>query len=484
MRFQHFPHWTRPVAMEKNQTQQGSQGAANTFQTSLSAQPVVEEPLTRETSTVQEAGDTDLKVPKLVSAASSSSSRMEPLKDDQTEAEKKPLLDPTIHGLVFQLIENSQEQKNRMDRMDDRMTKISQVLAVISQRLTEGKSAKSEVKEGAVTGAGVVRESSEDGTTGSGISSSATPPSAAGSPWVAPLTVAPPQFTGENCREWFHQMEFFYKNMGWEETKCVEHAVQYLRGPALGYWFSEFGTGRRQIPKTWENFKNLMFQRFSNISEVTLLKELRSLEWEGSLDTLSTKFSTILSKGDQPNPAKVAQIFFSRLPYDIAVRIGPREFESWTECKEKARELITGIEAATQIWLAEAPYRAREYYFKSLKNVPSYAALGGGDNQDPVTVSAAKKPSRQQSPVPGSGDPKVPRCGKCKGTGHRTKQCVDLDSPKYRGEGVVCGMCKGVGHFAQGCPNHNTAVARRGKPATDGSPNPKTVLPKPSNKQA
>ena len=269
-------------------------------------------------------------------------------------------------------------------------------------------------------------------------------------------TIHPPTFNGDSPREWFHLMEGFFYNVGFDKSMWVSHAVQCLRGPALTYWCS-FKEDNLPLPETWEDFKAFILQRFTYMSEGEVLEELRRIRWEGSLDKLSDKFSQVLGKGGTPHPFRVANVFLSRLPLEVARKLGKCNFDKWTDCREAARKVMTPDKSIIEAWLTEAPQEVKDQYYRN---------LGSSSQQKPKerkTSSDRKVTKGSEKRKSTSVKPPI-FCYTCKGKGHRSSDCPNSDATKFK-ENSVCNNCKGVGHYAQNCPSSRLPAALSHNPA-------------------
>lgn len=298
-----------------------------------------------------------------------------------------------------------------------------------------------------------------NGSPGTPLSQRTASTSSSGS--GAPVS-KPPAFGGDRPREWLLQMEWYYEDLGWTESKRLRDVVQHLKGEALSHWCTFVETGL-PLPNTWEELRQCILERFACKSEGQVLRELRATRWDGSLDSLSARFARALSEGAPPPADLVARIFVSRVPYPIMEKVGRASFASWTEAREAVRRVLAPREMLRELWLSEAPGTEKRDYIDQKRDNRQQVPSGRGA---PERYAAQRDRGLHRPQVSGTLGGRAEtqlRCHMCNGIGHRAKDCPNQHQSNLKA-GQTCVNCRGVGHWANSCTSTKRTTSTAGRP--------------------
>ena len=153
----------------------------------------------------------------------------------------------------------------------------------------------------------------------------------------------PPMFNGEGAKNWLLQIENYHELLDMPVSDRVADAVSYLSGRALTEYALEKERGRH--PRNWGEFRQWVSSRFHTQTELETVRRLLALEWDGSLDRLCDRFTSILADGSAPPNYELVRLFVRALPPDLVVLLGNKPFQSWVEVRNYLLEPIARCRA-------------------------------------------------------------------------------------------------------------------------------------------
>lgn len=302
-------------------------------------------------------------------------------------------------------------------------------------------------------------------------------------PRLRRLLNPPRGFDGSNPRQWLIQMTHYYDALEMTEYERVADAPSFLTGQALCYWCSIVEDAPEMLPSTWEEFRNLILNRFSEGSVALTIARIKQIKYQGDFDEVVRRFAEVLETGQRPPPDVVKELFLSRFPLDMVKGALDKRITTWVQAREYLRRLRGAKQTCAMHWYELAPpeFRARAEQDERIVEegwIPTPLKVGGmqsgnkswneskrhgeearkggnrqGESGRPAWGNNSKghqQSYKQQENRQRDADSKI-RCYSCNGSGHIARNCPNMQLEAKR-NGQRCNRCGGIGHWASSCP--------------------------------
>ena len=289
----------------------------------------------------------------------------------------------------------------------------------------------------------------------------------------------PMPFSGTNPREWLLLMKQYYDARGFQESVRLKDAPFHLRGDAHMFYYTLAQHDPERLPTTWEEFEQLILQRFSSRSPVETLQRLMQVKYRDSVSDVSTQFARICAEGDPLPQDKLINVYLSRFPKAMVVEALKEDFKTWVEASQYLERRNRQLSLKLAEWYQLAPpefkrevemdrqcqregWMLRNLISSTTKPFPSrrLGQAGKGAEANKGTQAA----TRNSAEVENTNFYKLREalvCHQCQGKGHRAKECPSRDLATRR-DGSRCRRCGGVGHWARSCPSQGQQWTQQG----------------------
>ena len=282
----------------------------------------------------------------------------------------------------------------------------------------------------------------------------------------------PMPFEGNNPREWLLQMQQYYDLRQFDEATRLRDAPFHLRGDAHMFYYTTMQQNPELLPKTWQEFEQMLIKRFSARSPVETLRRLSEIRYKGSVADVTREFARICAEGDPLPNDVLLKYYLACFPKSMVERALRQNFTTWVE----ASDFFLNENRDIGFRLAEWYQLARPEWKRECENDPQCQREGWMihakansnrtyDNrktyhqQQPKEYIGQKgdKTGTPQGQRQGNNDNKDSSlrglvCHGCKGRGHRIKECPSRNVETRR-IGQRCHKCGGADHWASSCPS-------------------------------
>ena len=278
----------------------------------------------------------------------------------------------------------------------------------------------------------------------------------------------------------------------YRESERVKDVQLMLKDEARLYYFNCMKNNPDRIPSTWEEFKELIISIFSPSTVTETEDKLKLITYEGSVSKVITKFSQVLSEGENPTQEELIKLFLQCFPKALLKEAMEMDFKTWGEAGEFIRRKNTKViqrwrewykgtreqfkrqaerdeDCRMQGWVPQVEWPAirNKVTESNLAKVPNYPRTTPFnrnfpnrtypnniyvpmqnrlkyDAPKPIMDAPAKEGLQNKNTVAFA-------CNLCNGEGHRAFKCPTRD-PMMRKPGNKCTKCGGKDHWAMHCP--------------------------------